>query len=223
MRTLAPPARPQTAPARSRDPSARLASAGSRPRRGGRRGLGGPLAGKLQRGPEERQRVLPAASAESTKVLDLQKKFSEQQTSRCSSLYTRDSGLTAGRHAGGAGYASRCRPYADDENGKAIKDAKTVGDYLAGAGRPIPSPDHKAILVSLVARLRQGPGRAVRRQVADHLPRRHVAGHRRPSSRPGSTLQVTGPGRHLRRPDQDLRRRSTRRCSRSPASSSPSS
>ncbi len=111
----------------------------------------GPLAGKLSEVQKNDNASFLPASAESTKVLDLQAKFSQQQTFPMFLLFTRDAGLTSSDVGAVNAYAQTIPslPLTDDKGVK-LEGDKTVGDYLApGPIVPIPSKDGKAILIDV--------------------------------------------------------------------------
>ena len=158
-------------------------------------GLFGSGAGKLSEAQKNDNASFLPASAESTKVLDLQKKFSQQQSFPLFLLFVRDSGLTdADRSAVDAFVKSAGALRLTDDTGKQIKDDKTVRDYLTGEALvPIPSQDGKAILVSfpLDSDKTQAPlsdGKSPIIRVSQSL-RLHGD-----ALTPGLVLHVTGPG-----------------------------
>jgi RND superfamily putative drug exporter len=159
-------------------------------------GVFGSDAGKLSQAQKNDNASFLPASAESTKVLDLQAKFSEQQSFPLFMLFTRDAGgLTA---ADGQAVTAFTRSVPTlrltDENGKQLSDVKTVGDYLTSSQlAAIPSQDGKAMLVSFPLDskkwqvvLKDGKSPVVR--VADTL--RFAGTH----LSPGLAVNVTGPG-----------------------------
>jgi RND superfamily putative drug exporter len=161
-------------------------------------GLGsvlGPLAGKLSEVQKNDNASFLPPSAESTKVLDLQTKFSQAQTFPVFLLFTRDSGLTTEDKAAVAQFAQQIPTlHLTDDKGVPIPQDKTVGDYLVpGPLVPVPSQDGKAMLISVpldstevAVVLDNGKSPIV--VVAQTL------AHASENLTPGLTRYVTGPG-----------------------------
>jgi putative drug exporter of the RND superfamily len=158
-------------------------------------GLFGSSAGKLSQAQKNDNASFLPASSESTKVLDLQARFSEQQSFPLFMLFTRDSGLTDADRQAVNGFAqSVAGMRLTDDTGKQLADDKTVGDYLTSTRlEAVPSQDGKAMLVSFALDttkwqvvLKDGKSPVVR--IAQTL--RHTGG----SLAPGLVVHVTGPG-----------------------------
>jgi putative drug exporter of the RND superfamily len=158
-------------------------------------GIFGSDAGKLSQAQKNDNASFLPASAESTKVLDLQAKFSETQSFPLFMLFTRDSGLTVADRAAVNAFAGSVTSHRlTDDTGRQLADVKTVGDYLTvKALVALPSPDGKAMLISFAldstkwqAILSDGKSPLIR--IADTL---RYAGS---LLSPGLTVHVTGPG-----------------------------
>jgi len=158
-------------------------------------GVFGSNAGKLSQAQKNDNASFLPASAESTKVLDLQAKFSQSQSFPLFMLFTRESGLTqADRSAVTAFAASAPSLRLTDDAGRQLPDDKTVGDYLTTLPLvAVASGDGKAMLISIPLDstkwqviLSDGKSPVVR--IAETL---RCAGA---SVSPGLTVHVTGPG-----------------------------
>ncbi len=111
----------------------------------------GPLAGKLTEAQKNDNASFLPASAESTKVNELQAKFSEAQTFPVFVLFTRDSGTTADDTKDVQAFAASIPGLQlTDDDGKPISEKATIGEYLASQDVVgIPSRDGKAFFVAV--------------------------------------------------------------------------
>jgi RND superfamily putative drug exporter len=112
----------------------------------------GPLAGKLQEVQKNDNAAFLPASAESTEVSSLQKKFAQNESFPMFVLFVRDAGLTSADQQFVATYTQSIASWPlVDEDGKAHPGGKTVGDYLEPSTTPVavPARDGKASLVNM--------------------------------------------------------------------------
>ena len=109
----------------------------------------GPLAGKLTEAQKNDNASFLPASAESTRVNELQATFSEAQTFPVFVVFARESGVTAeDTKAVQAFAASVPSLQLTDDAGKPLPEHTTVGQYLASQQVvAVPSQDHKAFFV----------------------------------------------------------------------------
>ena len=109
----------------------------------------GPLAGKLTQAQKNDNAAFLPASAESTRVNELQATFSEAQTFPVFVVFARESGVTAeDTKAVQAFAASVPSLQLTDDEGKPLPEHATVGQFLASQQVvAVPSQDQKAFFV----------------------------------------------------------------------------
>lgn len=151
-------------------------------------GVVGPYSGKLSQAQKNDNASFLPASAESTKVQDLQNKFQDVQYLPILVVFSSETPLTSAQYAQIAAYANTINSLELSEPGL------TAGDYLvAGPIVPIPSQDGKAALLSVnvasdkaskVTPKGEQPLKLIVEAIRDTAPK----------AVPGVTVHVTGPG-----------------------------
>lgn len=149
-------------------------------------GIVGPMSGKLSSAQKNDNAAFLPASAESTKVIEEQKKFSDTSTFPTIVLFTNDSGITPQQ-------LKDIGAWAEQVPAQPLPGGSTIGDYLApGPVAVVPSQDGQAVLANVLL-----DGDKVAQPMEDgKSPLLRISEALRESSQqvPGVQAYVTGPG-----------------------------